>query len=101
MATTFSLPVTAAGFAAATPSPPPPLCRAKDALALAPSPGDLMAEAPPSTILFVDDDAGNRRLLGALFRAAGFRVLDAGTGSEALELARWQRPDLVILDVNL
>src|SRR5262249_18080347 len=60
-----------------------------------------MTDQSPSTILFVDDDASNRRLLGALFRAAAYRVLEAGTGGEALELARWHRPDLIILDVNL
>src|SRR5947209_10782639 len=87
-----TLPVTAAGPPTsprwATPPTDPTRCLS-------------MAEHPPSTILFVDDDAGNRRLLGALFRDAGFRLLEAGTGHEALELARGHRPDLIVLDVNL
>jgi PAS domain S-box-containing protein len=59
-----------------------------------------MAERPPATLLFVEDDAGNRQMLSWLFREAGYRVLEAGTGAEALQLAE-QKPDLVILDVNL
>lgn len=60
-----------------------------------------MADRTPSTILFVDDDASNRHLLGVLFRDAGYRVLEASTGAEALEVAHAQRPDLIVLDVNL
>ncbi len=54
----------------------------------------------PATILFVDDDAANRRLLSMIFRNEGFHVLEAGTGAEALRLAE-SHPDLVVLDVNL
>ena len=53
-----------------------------------------------ATILYVDDDDANRRLLGWIFRNEGFQVLEAGTGAEALRLAE-EKPDLVVLDVNL
>jgi PAS domain S-box-containing protein len=59
-----------------------------------------MAEQAPATILVVDDDAANRRACGQFFRDAGFRVLEAGTGEEALRLTG-QKPDLVVLDINL
>ena len=59
-----------------------------------------MPEQRLATILCVDDDAANRQLLGWLFRDAGYSVLEASTGQEALALAE-QRPDLVVLDVNL
>ena len=57
---------------------------------------------PPlkSTILFVDDDDANRRLLSWIFRNEGFEVLEAGSGAEALRLAA-ARPNLVVLDVSL
>ena len=55
----------------------------------------------PATILFVDDDDANRRLMTWIFRSAGFQILEAGTGAEALHLVREKRPDLVVLDVNL
>jgi two-component system cell cycle sensor histidine kinase/response regulator CckA len=55
----------------------------------------------PSTILLVDDDAMNRHVFAALFQGAGYRVLEAETGLDALELARRHRPDLIVLDVSL
>lgn len=54
----------------------------------------------PATILIVDDDAANRHTFGWLFRDAGYRTLEAGTGQEAVQLAE-QKPDLILLDVNL
>src|SRR6516162_5229643 len=59
-----------------------------------------MATQPPVSILYVDDDADTRQAFGWLFRSAGFQVKEAATGSEALRLAE-ERPDLVVLDVNL
>src|SRR5262245_6250569 len=56
--------------------------------------------AEPSAILFVDDDATNRQAVSLLFRDAGYHVLEAGSGMEALALAA-REPDVVILDVNL
>ena len=53
-----------------------------------------------ATILFVDDDDANRRLLGWIFRNEGFQVMEAASGAEALRLAA-ARPDLVVLDVSL
>src|SRR5207302_783763 len=53
-----------------------------------------------ATILFVDDDAAARSMLGWVFRSEGFRVVEAGSGAEALRLAD-DRPDLVVLDVSL
>jgi signal transduction histidine kinase len=56
--------------------------------------------APSATILFVDDDPLQRRSMGYVLRQAGFEVVEAGSGNEALRQAR-ERPDLVLLDVNL
>jgi two-component system cell cycle sensor histidine kinase/response regulator CckA len=55
---------------------------------------------PAPTILFVEDDRNNRELMGDILRDAGLQVVEAGTGADALRLAR-DKPDLVILDVNL
>jgi two-component system, cell cycle sensor histidine kinase and response regulator CckA len=55
----------------------------------------------PPTILLVDDEPANRHTYGYLFRAAGFAVLEAGTGREALAVAAREPPDLVVLDVSL
>jgi DNA-binding response OmpR family regulator len=53
------------------------------------------------TILVVDDEERLRDLLRSYLVQAGFQVLIAGDGSSALELARRERPDLVVLDLML
>ena len=59
--------------------------------------------APPETsrILVVDDNAPGRYALSRTLRKAGFEVIEAATGQEALTLTDRERPDLVLLDVNL
>jgi PAS domain S-box-containing protein len=52
-------------------------------------------------ILVVDDNAPLRYALGRTLRQHGFDVVEATNGSEALELSSSERPDLVLLDVNL
>src|SRR5262245_32327877 len=58
------------------------------------------SNGPLATILHVEDNDGARLALSEVLRDAGFRVLEASTGREALRLAA-QRPDLVLLDVRL
>src|SRR5438876_9339791 len=53
------------------------------------------------TILIVDDDAQIRLALSVRLKAAGYAVLLAKDGPEALKLARINWPDLVLLDINL
>ena len=49
----------------------------------------------------IDDEPAIRDLLTASLRFAGFEVFDGATGSDALDLVRVKRPDLVVLDVML
>ena len=49
-------------------------------------------------ILIAEDSATIRRLVAARLAADGYDVLEAGDGEEALNLARSNRPDLLILD---
>jgi sigma-B regulation protein RsbU (phosphoserine phosphatase) len=49
----------------------------------------------------VDDTPINRRVLRAMLRLDGHEVLEAENGAKALELARAERPDLVLLDVMM
>jgi diguanylate cyclase (GGDEF)-like protein len=53
----------------------------------------------PSTILVADDNRANREALASLLEAAGYDVLAAPDGAEALKVARERRPDVVISDV--
>jgi DNA-binding NarL/FixJ family response regulator len=52
-------------------------------------------------ILVVDDDAGFRQMVSELLKRGGYETVEAGTGEEALEIARQDLPRLVLLDVNL
>lgn len=50
-------------------------------------------------ILVVDDDAGQRLLTSAALLPAGFTVLEAANGEQALSLFQTEQPDFVLLDV--
>ena len=52
-------------------------------------------------ILIVEDEPPIRRLLRATLGANDYRVLEAGTGAEAVSALRHHRPDLVLLDLGL
>ncbi len=52
-----------------------------------------------TTVLIVDDDPAARDLLTANLKGAGYRLVHAASGSEALNLARMVRPDAITLDV--
>ncbi len=52
-------------------------------------------------ILVVDDDQELRGLIGFALRQAGYLVVDAATGPDALRVFEREQPDLAILDVNL
>jgi two-component system KDP operon response regulator KdpE len=56
---------------------------------------------PAPKILVVDDEAQIRRLLEATLVHAGYRVVAAATGREALSLLDIDKPDLVLLDLGL
>lgn len=53
------------------------------------------------TILVVDDEPEIIRVTRGYLEQAGFRVLTAGNGTSALHTFRADKPDLVILDINL
>ena len=58
-------------------------------------------EAPVQTVLVVDDDPDVVELLSITLSGEGFRVLSAYDGERALEIARRDHPDLVLLDWRL
>jgi CheY-like chemotaxis protein/phosphoribosyl 1,2-cyclic phosphodiesterase len=59
------------------------------------------AGAASATILLVDDDPDIVRLLTMTLQPEGFRLLPASDGNTALEIARAERPDLLLLDWNM
>ena len=54
-----------------------------------------------STVLVVDDESDVVDLIRYKLRGAGFNVLEANDGLTALQAARDQRPDLIVLDLML
>lgn len=52
-------------------------------------------------LLLVEDEPTLRELLSASLRLAGFEVVPAETGAQALDAVRDRRPDLIVLDVML
>ncbi|MFP2910112.1 ATP-binding protein [Pyxidicoccus sp. 3LFB2] len=58
------------------------------------------AARPRATILVVNDTASVLYLIGLVLRGAGYHVVEATSGTEALRLAAG-RPDMVLLDVHM
>ncbi len=53
----------------------------------------------PPQILLVEDNEANRYLAQFLLEREGFAVSVAITGKQALEMARRDPPDLVVMDI--
>ncbi len=52
-------------------------------------------------ILVVDDEANVRKLVRSYLEKEGFQVIEASDGNRAIELARSERPALMVLDLML
>jgi two-component system cell cycle response regulator DivK len=50
-------------------------------------------------ILIVEDDELNRKLFQSILYEAGYEVLVAADGDEAIEIIRKERPHLILLDI--
>jgi two-component system, cell cycle response regulator DivK len=55
----------------------------------------------PALVLIVEDNPRNLKLARDLLDYAGYRTLTATTAEDGIELARSQRPHLVLMDVQL
>jgi two-component system cell cycle response regulator DivK len=55
----------------------------------------------PATILVVEDNALNLKLVRDVLRHAGYEVLEAITGEDGVRLAAEAHPDLVLMDLQL
>jgi two-component system KDP operon response regulator KdpE len=54
-----------------------------------------------ANILVVDDEPQIRRVMRTTLTSQGYTITEARSGEEALEMLRSERPDLVLLDVNM
>src|SRR5678815_3334259 len=55
----------------------------------------------PARVLIVDDEPHNRQLLEVMLAPAGYHLLSAASGEEALEMVATQAPDLILLDIMM
>jgi two-component system cell cycle response regulator DivK len=59
--------------------------------------------APPNgkTVLLVEDNPHNRKIFSGMLSHAGFRVVEAIDGNEALVKVTSEKPDLVLMDLSI
>ena len=65
------------------------------------SPANDVHRRVDARLLVVEDEPNILELLSASLRYAGFEVITAGAGGEAVQAAQRHRPDLIVLDVML
>lgn len=57
--------------------------------------------AGEKVVLHVEDNFDNRLLVRRLLLAFGYQVVEAENASRALEIVKTQRPDLILMDINM
>ena len=55
----------------------------------------------PKTILYVEDNELNRKIVRDLLRRTSYRLIEAEDGEAGVTMATEQRPDLILMDVQL
>lgn len=58
-------------------------------------------EGQPKTILLVDDDDTNRKLVRVILGGNGYLIREAVSAQQAMEMLREAKPDLLLLDIRL
>jgi two-component system cell cycle response regulator DivK len=53
------------------------------------------------TILYVEDNELNRKIVRHLLRCTSYRLIEAPDGETGVQMALEQRPDLILMDVQL
>jgi two-component system, cell cycle response regulator DivK len=55
----------------------------------------------PAKILYVEDNVLNMRLVRKLLMSAGYTMIEAVDGRSGVKLAETEKPDLILMDINL
>ena len=58
-------------------------------------------KAKPLTVLLVEDTEDNRFMMRRLLEMAGYRVVEAMNGEEAVKLAKSESPHMILMDLSL
>ena len=51
--------------------------------------------------MVVEDNEKNRKLVRVVLKAKGYNIIEAATGEEALNLLKNQKPDIILMDIQL
>ncbi|HEX8422336.1 MAG TPA: response regulator, partial [Pyrinomonadaceae bacterium] len=62
---------------------------------------NVVVDGKNHTVLVVEDFEDNRFMMRRLLEMSGYRVLEAINGEEAVEVARRERPGLILMDLSL
>lgn len=54
-----------------------------------------------ATILYVEDNPDNRMLVRRILLSQDYKLLEAKDASEALNVLKSERPDLILMDINM
>jgi len=57
--------------------------------------------SPPHTVLVAEDDPDVRLMMRTLLEVKGYRVVEASDGPGALRAAESERPDIILMDLQL
>ena len=60
-----------------------------------------MQKSEKGTILYVEDNPDNRMLVRRILLSEDYGLLEATNATEALELLKTTKPDLILMDINL
>ncbi len=64
-------------------------------------PALLLQDLPPATVLTVDDNPANLKLIKIFLQELGMQVLTADGGQKAIELTQQHLPDLILMDIQM
>lgn len=56
---------------------------------------------PDKNVMVVEDNEKNRKLMRVVLKAKGYNVIEAATGEEALNILKNQKPDIILMDIQL
>jgi len=68
---------------------------------MSPESDNVPVDGKNHTVLVVEDFEDNRFMMRRLLEMSGYRVLEAINGEEAVEVARRERPGLILMDLSL
>lgn len=56
---------------------------------------------PDKNVMVVEDNEKNRKLVRVVLKSKGYNVIEATTGEEALNILKNQKPNIILMDIQL